>query len=76
MYEREHQSMVRLGVDTDDQDKFFMSALWCVVCWTYLRLRSDTYRNVWYMYQWYSSPGAVKWPNILLVCELLFSSPY
>lgn len=41
---------------------------------TYLRIGCDSYKKVWY--QLYSSPDAVKWPNILLVCELLFSLPF
>ena len=41
---------------------------------TYLRIGSDTYKKVWY--QLYNSPDAVKWPNILLICELLFSLPF
>ena len=41
---------------------------------TYLRIGCDTYRKVWY--QLYTSPDAVKWPNILLICELLFSLPF
>ena len=31
-YEREHQSMVWLRAEMDDQDKSLVSALWCVVC--------------------------------------------
>ena len=41
---------------------------------TYLRIGCDSYKRVWY--QLYSSPDAVKWPNILLVSELLFSLPF
>ena len=41
---------------------------------TYLRIGCDSYKKIWY--QLYSSPDAVKWPNILLVSELLFSLPF
>lgn len=41
---------------------------------TYLRIGCDSYERVWY--QLYSSPDAVKWQNILLVSELLFSLPF
>jgi len=34
-YEREHQSMVRLHAELDDQDKSLVSTLWCVVCRQY-----------------------------------------
>ena len=38
---------------------------------TYLRIGSDDYKKVWY--QLSTSPDAVKWPNVLIVCELLSS---
>ncbi len=41
---------------------------------TYLRSNTMTYNKIWY--QLYSSPDAIKWPNILLVTELLFSLPF
>jgi hypothetical protein len=41
---------------------------------TYLRIGSDDYKKVWY--QLSTSPDAVKWPNVLIVCELLFSLPF
>ena len=41
---------------------------------SYLRIGSDTYKTIWY--QLYSSPDAIKWPNILVICELLFSLPF
>ena len=41
---------------------------------TYLRIGSDSYNKIWY--QLHSSPDSVKWPNILLVSELLFSLPF
>jgi len=34
-YEREHQSMVWLHAELDDQDKSLASTLWCVVCRQY-----------------------------------------
>ena len=39
----------------------------------YLRIGSDSYKRIWY--QLHTSPDAVKWPNILLLCQLLFSLP-
>ena len=41
---------------------------------TYLRIGSDSYSKVWY--QLYSSPDSTKWPNIMLVSELLLSLPF
>ena len=40
---------------------------------TYLRIGSESYRKIWY--QLHFSPDSVKWPNVLLVSELLFSLP-
>ena len=41
---------------------------------TYLRIGSDDYKKVWY--QLHSSPDSTKWPNIMLIAELLFSLPF
>ena len=41
---------------------------------TYLRIGGDSYSKVWY--QLYSSPDSTKWPNIMLVSELLLSLPF
>ena len=41
---------------------------------TYLRIGSESYRKIWY--QLHFSPDSVKWPNVLLVSELLFSLPF
>lgn len=41
---------------------------------TYLRIGSDSYSKVWY--QLYSSRDSTKWPNIILVSELLLSLPF
>lgn len=41
---------------------------------TYLRIGSDSYSKVWY--QLYCSPDSTKWPNIMLVSELLLSLPF
>ena len=41
---------------------------------TYLQIGCDSYKKVWY--QLCSSPDAVKWTNILLVSNLLFSLPF
>jgi hypothetical protein len=40
----------------------------------YLSIGSDDYKKIWY--QLSTSPNAVKWPNVLTVCELLFSLPF
>ena len=41
---------------------------------TYLRIGCDSYSKVWY--QLYTSPDSAKWPNIMLVIELLLSLPF
>ena len=41
---------------------------------TYLRIECDSFSKVWY--QLYSSPDSTKWPNILLMSELLLSFPF
>ncbi len=41
---------------------------------TYLRIGSESYRIIWF--QLHSSPDAEKWPNVLLISELLFSLPF
>ena len=41
---------------------------------TYLRIGQETYRKIWYQLR--PSPDAVKWPNVLLISELLFSLPF
>ena len=41
---------------------------------TYLRIGCDSYKKVWY--QLYSSADSAKWPNIMLVNELLLSLPF
>ena len=40
----------------------------------YLSLDREGYRKVWY--KLHISPDAVRWPNILLLCELGFSLPF
>ena len=40
----------------------------------YLRLGSNTYKKIWYQLQ--TSSDSVKWPNILRLCELVFSLPF
>ena len=40
----------------------------------YLRIGCEKYNKIWY--QLYSAPDSTKWPNILLVCELLLSLPF
>lgn len=41
---------------------------------TYLRIGSDSYKKVWY--HLYCAPDALKWPNVLLIAELLLSLPF
>ena len=41
---------------------------------TYLQIGHESYRKIWY--QLHSSPDSVKWPNALLVSELLFTLPF
>lgn len=38
---------------------------------TYLWFREESYRKIWY--QLYTSPDAMRWPNILQTAQLLFS---
>ena len=40
----------------------------------YLGIGCNTYKKIWYQLQ--TSPDSVKWPNVLLLCELLFSLPF
>ena len=40
----------------------------------YLSIEKESYKRVWY--RLHSAPDAAKWPNILLICELLFSLPF
>ena len=40
----------------------------------YLSLESTHYRKVWY--NLHICPGASSWPNLLLMCELVFSLPF
>jgi len=41
---------------------------------TYLRIGCDSYKKIWYLLK--TSPDSVKWPNIFLICELLFTLPF
>ena len=41
---------------------------------TYLPLATESYRQIWY--KLHISPNSVRWPNILLLCELVFSLPF
>ena len=40
----------------------------------YLSIDREGYRKVWY--KLHISPDAVRWPNVLLLCELGFSLPF
>ena len=40
---------------------------------TYLRINTESYKKIWY--QLYKSPDATKWPNVLMIAQLLFSLP-
>ena len=39
----------------------------------YLPISSENYRKIWY--KLHTSPDSNRWPNILMLCELLFSLP-
>ena len=39
----------------------------------YLLIGSENYHKIWY--KLHSSPDSSRWPNILILCELLFSLP-
>ena len=41
---------------------------------TYLRIASESYSRIWYQLR--SSPDSVKWPNVMMVSELLLSLPF
>ena len=40
----------------------------------YLAIGSDSYKRVWY--KLHVCPDAHKWPNLLLLCDLIFSLPF
>ena len=40
----------------------------------YLESQAEDYRKVWY--KLFTAPDARKWPNIILISELLFSLPF
>lgn len=40
----------------------------------YLRIGCESYKKIWYQLK--ASPDSVKWPNIFLITELLFSLPF
>ena len=40
----------------------------------YLSIGSEGYQKIWY--KLYTAPDASKWPNMLSLCELLFSLPF
>ena len=40
----------------------------------YLSINQESYQKVWY--KLYISPDSAKWPNVLKLCELLFSLPF
>ena len=40
----------------------------------YMNLQKESYSKVWYKI--HTSPGARKWPNVLLLCELVFALPF
>ena len=40
----------------------------------YLSIASESYQNIWY--KLHTVPDADKWPNILILAELLFSLPF
>ena len=40
----------------------------------YLPITTETYKKVWYTL--HTCPDASKWPNILMLCQLIFSLPF
>lgn len=40
----------------------------------YLSIGTECYQKIWY--KLYTSPDARKWPNLIRLCELLFSLPF
>ena len=40
----------------------------------YLPIGTETYRKIWY--KLHTCPDLRRWPNILLLCELVFSLPF
>ena len=40
----------------------------------YLSIQSESYQKIWY--KLHISPDASKWPNVLVLAELLFSLPF
>ena len=40
----------------------------------YLNIKSDTYKRVWH--RLHTVPDATQWPNLLQICQLLFSLPF
>jgi len=40
----------------------------------YMNLHKESYSKVWYKI--HTSPDAKKWPNVLLLCELVFALPF
>jgi len=47
-----------------------------VVCYSrkYFALQKENYQKIWF--KLYTTPDAKKWPNVLLLCELIFSLPF
>ena len=40
----------------------------------YLNIEKDNYKNVWY--RLHTAPDTAQWPNLLQICQLLFSLPF
>lgn len=40
----------------------------------YLNIGTESYQNIWY--KLHVAPDVAKWPNVLVLCELLFSLPF
>lgn len=40
----------------------------------YLSIRTESYQTIWY--KLHVAPDVSKWPNVLVLCELLFSLPF
>ena len=40
----------------------------------YLNIKKESYKKIWFLL--HNVPDATRWPNLLLICELLFSLPF
>ena len=40
----------------------------------YLNIQKESYKRIWFLL--HNVPDVTSWPNLLLICELLFSLPF